>query len=287
MTMKSSVLPRRGISLAALAAIYLGLISATVGISLSNLNYFEGRSEFVGLGNFFQLLGDQSFLVACYLTMKYSVVCTLLTFACSCVWVLIVGHLVLRPIYLIAALAPWFMPPTTVGVIFQLLFDNQQGLIPALLSTFTGASKPDFLGNSVGAFWVAVVADVWQWAGIFGIALALTAKSVPAENIETVAVCGGGLGPQIVAVWIPFLLRPVSALLIFKFFWNIADFDRLSALTSGGGPLGTMRVFGLWIERTYFDFGDFGYGAAAAVAALTLAMLTVPLLLVLIAGRTQ
>ena len=271
--------------LTALILLYASLILATGVISLTDLNYFEGRFEFIWFGNYLRLLDDQSFLTTFNLTVWYSINSTLLTFAFASAWLKVPGSLALHPLFVIAALTPWFIPPTTAGVMFQLLLDNQQGLVPALISTVTRSTKPDFLGNATGAFWATIVADAWQWAGIFAVATVLIIRTVPIGELEVVAVFGGSRLARVLAIWLPHLARPVGALLIFKLFWSIADFDKLSAMTNGGGPLGSMRVFGLWVERSYFEFGDFGYGAAASVVALVLIGVAVAILSLLISPR--
>ena len=75
---------------------------------------------------------------------------------------------------------------------------------------------------------------------------------------------GGGKIARLKDVWFPNLFLTFLSLTAFKFLLSIGDIDKINLLTSGGGPNGSTRVFSIWLAQRYFQYGDYGYSAAAA-----------------------
>lgn len=255
-----------------LAVSYAVLILATAALSLFDFNLFEGRSTFAGVGNYTGVFRDSSFRASLSLTLAYAFVASSLSLGVAGALALGLGRLSLNPIVICIAVLPWFLPPTTVGVLFQLLLDYEQGPLAALLSALSSNGQLNILGTPHGMFWALVLADAWQWIGLLTVAFALLARSSDQSGLDAITVFGGRFHERVFGWWVPVLTSPVIVLAGVKFFWTLADFDRVSTLTHHGGPFGSMRVFGIWVERAYFSFGDFGFGAAATIVVLITAL---------------
>lgn len=264
---------RRNAVALALAGSYAALIVATAVLSLFDLNIFEGRNAFAGLGNYAKAFRDRSLEASIELTLTYAFVASILSLGIAGILALGLRKLAINPFVVCTSLVPWFLPPTTVGVLFQLLLDFEQGPLSRGLSVLAGGRKLNILGDPQGMFWALVMADIWQWVGILTFAFALLSRSVDRGGLDVVAVFGGRSSERLLGWWIPVLIPSVVVLAAVKFFWTLADFDRISTLTNHGGPFGSMRVFGIWVERAYFNYGDFGYGASASILLLIIALL--------------
>jgi len=260
----------------ALVLAYALVFAATLAISLMDLNLFEGRQNCCGPANYRELLSDRGYWQSVGLTIRLSSAGALACFALSALLVVALKERLLHPLILIFILAPWFVPPFSAGMLFQLLFDGQAGWIGALGREAGLSLTDDFLGSSTWTFWIAVLADVWQWAGLVALAMYISLRTIDPLKHEYLRSLGARRSEIIWSLTLPALAWPMLILFIVKLLWGLAEFDRVATLTNQGGPFGSMRVLGLWLQRAYFEFGDIGFASAAA--SLFLALIAFPII---------
>ena len=255
--------------------------------SSRHLNFFEGRNTFAGWSNYRELLGDPVFLSSLGVTVRYAVAATIVSLLLGLMAALVVYHAQRGDRWSPLLLAPFLTAPIVVSLIFALLLDGQLGIAPRLLALL-GADQPDnIVGHPERVFWALVAIDAWQWFGVFALVLYARMKRIHRRFYELVASSGGGGWRKVVDVWLPSMIPVLGALVLFKFLWSMGDAERIDALTAGGGPHGAMRVFSIWMERTYFRYADYGYGAAAGVLVYVAALVAARFFIRLLKSRRE
>lgn len=267
-TTAASMLP----AIAITAGVALGPLLVLAWQSSRDLNYFEGRSNFVGFDNARRLLGDEAFLASVDVTLRYAVWAALLSTASALVIAVALYNSTWARCLAPVLCTPFLLAPVVTAVLFMLLLDGQLGTFPVLLRWLGFDDPENITGDPRRVFWALVGIDTWQWAGVLALILWARLNRIPRGQLELVSTCGGNAWMRLRDVWFPMLWPVLLAVLVFKFTWALGDSERIDVLTAGGGPYGAMRVFPIWLDREYFRYGDYGYGAAASLFFLLVAI---------------
>ena len=264
------------------AAVVLGPFIILIWQSTRDLNYFEGRDAFIGVANYVRLMKDEVFISSLIVTLQYAFSASIVTVTVGMLGAVAMYRSSLGPKVAALLIAPFLIAPIVVSLVFALIFDGQLGAAPRVLAAL-GAQQPDnIIGHPTRVFWALVFVDTWQWFGVIAIIFYARMKRIPNRLYELVLTSGGGRWRQVKDVWVPSIAPVTIAVILFKVIWSLGDAERIDALTAGGGPHGAMRVFAIWMEREYFRYADYGYGAAAAVVFYLAAILAAGLFIRLI-----
>lgn len=176
-------------------------------------------------------------------------------------------------------LAPMFITPIAVGLMFRFLLNSQLGAIPAMLDRF-GFSM-DFFGSGT-ALWTIVAIDVWQWTPFMMLMLLAGLEGLPRQPFEAARVDGASALFTFRKVTLP-LLRPVIVVaVLIRSLDALKVFEYVYATTRGGPGTETQTIQYL-IYNTGITF--FRLASASAMAYLLLAVVVV--LVVLLFARIR
>ncbi|ABL83182.1 MULTISPECIES: sugar ABC transporter permease [unclassified Nocardioides] len=166
-------------------------------------------------------------------------------------------------------LAPMFITPIAVGLMFRFLLNSQLGAIPSLLNGL-GVSM-DFFGSGT-ALWTIVAIDVWQWTPFMMLMLLAGLEGLPKQPFEAARVDGASALFTFRKVTIP-LLRPVIVVaVLIRSLDALKVFEYVYATTRGGPGTETQTIQYL-IYNTGITF--FRLASASAMAYLLLAAVVV------------
>jgi raffinose/stachyose/melibiose transport system permease protein len=253
---------------------------------------FEGSPitgfKFNGLGNYARLLEDQSFWDALWFGLRYAVIVSagqvFFGLLLSILYVFYLKHA--STIIRTLVFFPVVLPTVAVAQMFVKMFAiaPQYGLVNAGLDALgLGTWVQAWLGQPGTAFGVIVLMDIWRAMGFYAILLYAGLVEIPTEVFEA-ATLDGARGWQLIwSVVIP-LLRPVLvSAIVFSLNGTLKVFDTVIALTNGG-PGGATTPLTLYMYKTAFTYGQYGYGSTVALV-LTAECLVVSLLVLRIARR--
>jgi multiple sugar transport system permease protein len=250
-------------------------IFRTIGLSLLHDNLATGfRTEFAGLDNFVRLAADSRFGNSVRTTLFFTVVSVGVEFLIGLLLALSVSGLkrsttVARVIFLV----PWTLPTAVIAVLWTWIFNDQYGVLNALLIRVGMVDLPvAWLAQPATAMSAIVFADVWKTTPFMFLILLAGILNIPRELNEAIAVDGGGAWARFRYVTWPHLMPFTFVAVIFRMVQAFAIFDLVWVMT-GGGPGGATETVSIYTYQTYMRYLDFGYGAAMAVA--TVAMLGV------------
>jgi len=227
----------------------------------------------VGLDNFRQILGDETFWLALTHSFIY-LIATPILIGLS-IGLAIVVNRKLRGIHIFRAL--YFVPAVSgsiaIGLSWRYLFDRN-GFINSLLQSFGIIHDPiQWLATPALVLPIAIMLTIWAGVGYYSVIFLAGLQNIPEELYDAARIDGcndlqkhwhvslPGLRPQIVFVSV------ISSLAALKVF------DEIYVLTNKTGGIldsGVTMVFYLWREA--FQLHHAGYAAAIAIVLLAITL---------------
>jgi multiple sugar transport system permease protein len=255
---------------APLVALFVGVVGFPLGYAfyLSVTDYkltSHGTPKLVGANNFTATLADGAFWEAFTTTATYVVVAVVLE--------LLIGLAIALALQRqrwasdltrSMLLAPMFITPIAVGLIFRFLLNDQIGAIPRVLQAI--GVDYDFFGPGRALYTLAFI-DVWQWTPFMVLLLLAGLESVPKEPLEAARVDGARgwyvfrrvtlplLAPVLV---VAILLRSLDAMKVFEYVFA----------TTRGGPGTETQTLQYFVYQTGIQF--FRLGSASSMAFVVL-----------------
>src|ERR1700730_17116273 len=281
---------REGWILMAPAVVILLLLTIFPAIYLLYSSFFSlgllpPTKEFVGLGNYIQIIQDP--------TIRFDLLKTLLFVVLAVGLEMLIGMLLAIPLaprsranQLAATflLLPFAVTPAVSALIWKQLLNPNYGWVDYYLQQAHLMSRPvEWLSNPVTA-WVAIVAiDVWQWTPFVALILMAGLQGIPAEPKEAAMVEGASAWQLYWYVTLPLLKPFVAIAFILRLIDAFKTFATVQVMT-GGGPGRATEIINLSIYRVALENFQSGAAAALGIFFLILLSLIVPRLLSTIAG---
>jgi multiple sugar transport system permease protein len=223
------------------------------------------------LQNFARLMWDGFFLDALGHTLVYALVALTFEFLLGLgLAVLLNREMRGRGWFRAALLVPLMLPPVVAGVVWRLMLNPNFGAINGTLKglginadSLTWTASPKLALASV------ILVDIWQWTPFMFLVLLAGLQAIPQEPSEAARVDGASAWQTFTHITLPLLKPAILIALLLRTMDLLRVFDQIFILTEGGPGFATETV-SLYIYRTAFRFGDFGYAAAMSFVLLAL-----------------
>ncbi|PYE51011.1 carbohydrate ABC transporter permease [Deinococcus yavapaiensis] len=238
---------------------------------------FEGSPiagfKFVGFDNYARLAQDPTFWKALWFGTKYALFVSAGQVIFGLLLALLYAFYLKRSSVLVRTLVflPVVLPTVAIAQMFAKLFAiaPQYGLVNSVLANLGLDSLVQaWLGQGDTAFWIIGVMDIWKAMGFYAILLYTGLVDIPEDVIEAARLDGAQGWALSRFVVLPLLAPITVASLIFSLNGTLKVFDSIMALT-GGGPGTATTPLTLYMYKTSFTYGEYGYGSTLA---LTLAV---------------
>jgi len=247
-----------------------------VTISFQDFPLLESEGEFIGLENYREVIGDELFRNAIWVTFKYVVLNiglqTILALGIAVMMDRLTKSIFVRSILLL----PWLLPNVMVGLLWLFMLDPTNGIVNEWLGYF-GVDPIGFLSNPDWSIPALALINTWKFTGYTALLLFAGMQTVPSSLYEAASLDGASEFKMFRTITMP-LLRPVLVLvLIISLIGSFQVFDVVAAAGGGlggnpGDPLNSTRVLYLYIyDKAFVD--SFGKRAGQGAAAATLLML--------------
>ena len=235
------------------------------GLRASAMFYRFGKPlRSVGLDNYLRLWGDDQFLNALWVTLRFVTLSVAIETVLGLALALFClrefrGIRLLRTVLII----PMVITPVVVAIVFRLIYASDAGMLTAV-SQALGGAPVQILGQPVRAFLGLVALDVWEWTPLMFLILLAGLQTLPVEPFEAARVDGAGAWRVFVDLTLP-MLRPVLAIaIVLRTIDAFGTFDQVFVLTRGG-PGEATRLLSIYGYDTAFKFDQTGYAAALFV----------------------
>ena len=261
-------------SLILLLAIGLYPVIYTVVASFQNWVLGNGPPAFTGFANYVNAFTSSDF--------QGSVIRTLLLIAITLPIEIVLGMLialaldserfaVLRKLLQICLVIPIAVTPAVVGMLTQLMFNEQLGIVNYLVHDVAGLPAVDWLGRPTTAFVTVLIVQVWEWTPFVALVLSAALATVPRDIEEAAILETERWWPRFSGVALPFMWPGITAALVFQTAFTIKEFDMIYAVEKGGPGTATETAV-MQIERMAFRGFDIGLASAESILMLILSI---------------
>lgn len=255
-------------------------------LSLLDNPLVASGSTFVGLRNYGQVLGDVQFRSSIGWTLVFSVLSVAFeTFFGLLIALLINASFPGRGLVRAAILIPWAFPTIVSGRIWQLMYNDQTGIVTYILQG-VHILKPGstLLQSNWGILTATVVTDVWKTTPFMALLILAGLQVIPADLYEAASVDGSSRWQQFWTITMPLLKNSLLIALLFRTLDALRVFDLFYILA--GNQVQTMGTYSYdkMFTGTTFDFAP---GIAASVVLALFATIIAAIFVVLMGGITQ
>ncbi|NNC23365.1 sugar ABC transporter permease [Salinisphaera sp. USBA-960] len=232
-----------------------------------------GTPSFSGLSNYIEALTTKAF--------GLSVARTLVLLAITLPVQLALGMAIalaldaphnpfLKRLLQICLVIPIAVTPAVIGLLAQLMFNQQFGIINYLIG-LVGIGPVDWLGGSVSAFATVVIVQIWEWTPFVALVLSASLATVPKDIEEAAMLETARWWPRFKSVVLPYMWPGITAALVFQTAFTVKAFGMIYSIAKGG-PGGATRTAMLHIERVGFRGFDVGLASAESVLMLVMSI---------------
>lgn len=255
-------------TLLGLVVFYLWPVVRTLLISFTETGPFGG-SEFVGLANYRELLGDARLWETMLNTLKFTVV-ALLGIPVALVIAALLSTEGLRGvrIYRVLYFLPVVTMPAAVGLIWRTLYNGDVGVINALLG-LVGIEGTNWLSNPATALYAIAAVGIWLGLGTQIVIFLAAIQGVPKDLYEAAALDGAGRVRQFWSITLPQISPSVFFISVLAVIGALQTFDLIFVMTGPTNPAypQTETIVAQFYQRGFVE-NQQGYAAAIALVIL-------------------
>ncbi len=260
---------------AALGMLVLVLVPFVFGLALGFFNHCEGRFEFVGLRNFWEILSGGgaplthplNFYFTLGVTLLWTVVNVALHTGIGLGLALLLRNPTLRfkGVYRVLLIVPWAVPNYITALMWKGMFHRQFGAVNQVLGLL-GISPVSWFSHFWSAFTANVVTNTWLGFPFMMVVSLGALQSIPRELYEAAEVDGASRWATFRHITLPLLKPALLPAVVLGSIWTFNMFNVIY-LVSGGEPGGSTDI--LITEAYRWAFIRYErYGLAAAYAVL-------------------
>ncbi len=258
-----------------------GPIAAALITSFTDLRVTDIKNplsvEFVGLGNYLDVLGDQRFQKAAQNTAVFVLFGIPLTMALALAAAtgLNQGIVRFRTFFRVGFYLPVVTSIVAIAVVWRLLLGSEAGLVNGILAGL-GIDGPGWLTDERYALWSIIAMAAWRNLGFLMVIFLAGLQTIPGDLYEAAEVDGASRWQRFRGITLP-MMRPTLLFGAVTTGIGYVQFFEEPFVMTEGGPLNATLSLALYGYRQ-FSFGNYGYTAALsfilflAIALLTLVM---------------
>jgi multiple sugar transport system permease protein len=245
----------------------------TVVLSTQSWNImYRQTPTFAGLANYLELVGDERFHHALFISFFFMFVATGLEVVVGTALAVVMdgvlrGRGVLRGIILL----PMFLNPVAVGTIWKILYEPSLGPLNYFVQLL-GGEKLNWLGSSSTALWAILIADIWQWSPFIFLLVLSALQGIPQTLVEAARIDGASDFTILRRITLPLILGTVLVAALLRAMDAFRVFPKIYIMT-GGGPGQATESASILVLKTAFRYFEVGYGAAMTIVMLILLMI--------------
>jgi multiple sugar transport system permease protein len=224
---------------------------------------FGEKPGYVGLRNYKDVLNDPVSRDAMRHTLEYVVLAVALEMVLG-IFVAVTLHRVFRGrgFVLAVLILPWALPSVVSGVLWQRVFDPDNGLLNSVLLDLHVISQPHvWIASGRGAIFYITLVHVWGVLPLVSLIFLAGLQSIPDEVYSASAVDGAGPVRQFTHITLPLLRPSIAIALTVGTLLAISIFDEIYVLN--GQALNTRSIL-MQVYNTTFAQADFAHGTALA-----------------------
>lgn len=236
--------------------------------------------DYCGLDNFRRLLQDGIFWRAAWHNLLLLTGSLLLQLPLAMGIALLLHQRTLgKTLFRTAFFAPMMMPTAAIAVLWQYMYEPENGLLSSLLRCWRADFVFPWLSDPHSALLWIFVTICWQYTGFHMVLYLAGLSTIPNDYYEAARIDGANEWQISWHITLPALKPTMAVSATLSVIGSLKYFD-LIYLMGGGLPEKSREVMATYIYRLAFEQnqGRYGYGSAAAVCLFLLALaIVIPL----------
>nr|WP_240933627.1 sugar ABC transporter permease [Cellulomonas sp. IC4_254] len=239
---------------------------SSFGMAFTDLRVNDIRTpfavDFVGLGNFAEVLSDTTFLRALRNTLGFVVVGVPLSLFSALVLAVMLNSLGRRAatFFRVGYYTPVVTTIVAVAVVWRIMY-QPNGLINSLLADI-GIDGPNWLGDTRTALPALTLMAVWRSIGSSMVIFLAGLQAIPSDVKEAAMMDGASTVQRFFRITIPMMMPTILLNAILTTTGFMQFFDEPFVMTNGG-PLQSTTSIALYVFNQ-FQWGNYSVGAAGA-----------------------
>ncbi|MFI7583748.1 carbohydrate ABC transporter permease [Kocuria sp. M1N1S27] len=248
------------------AAVGLFPLGYTFFVSLFDWHLLTGRGEFVGLGNFAEVLRDRFFWNSLFNTVSIFLLSSIPQVTVAVVIAAVLDqNLRAKTLWQMSVLLPYVVTPVAVAMIFTNMFGEQYGLINNILGSL--GIDPIMWKNETLPSHIAIAAMVnWRWTGYNALILLAAMQAVPRDLYDAGAIDGAGPVRRFFSITLPSIRPTMVFVVITTTIGGLQIFTepRLYDPVAAGGTQRQFQTTVLYLWEMAFQRQNFGKASTIA-----------------------
>jgi trehalose/maltose transport system permease protein len=260
----------------------------TIAYSFTDASLIDPASaHFIGFDNFSYLLLDAHWWESVRNTIVFAVVSVALETVLGLMIALALNaHFPGRGALRAAVLIPWAIPTVVSAQMWSWMFNDVFGVINHILLALGLIAQPvAWLASPHTALLAIILVDVWKTTPFMALLLLAGLQMLPQECFESARVDGVHPLKVFFRITLPLLKPALTVAIIFRLLDALRMFDLVYVMSGNSRDTMSMSVYA---RQQLIDFGDLGFGSAAATLIFAIiALFTVVYLTVARVGRER
>ena len=245
------------------------------------LGFFQwkgyGPMDFIGLGNYIKMFGDDVFKIALRNNMLIVLVSVFGQIPFGMFLAYILHRKMTRGSDFFKAMV--FIPITVSSVIIAQLWNqifSPVGLFPSIVRAVSG--NPDYIMTIVESRTLAMVPILfvllWQHTSLYMVIFLANMQRIPDSVIEAAKMEGASEGTVFLKVVAPMQGYVIFINAVLAISGSFKSFDLIFAMTRGG-PAHYTELIAIYMYNSTFVYQNYGFGSALAVIILVFCVISV------------
>lgn len=250
------------------AVIVYPLVSA-IYLSLFSIYTLTLQGSWVGLGNYSELLGSQTFWRA----LTNNLIWTAGTLTLQIVFgvalaLLLNNNIWFRSLARSLVLFPYFLSTVVAVLVWRWLFNDLYGILNHLMMRIGLIDMPvNWLGEMPNAMASIILVGAWKYFPFVVIAVLARLQTIPPQLYEAARVDGANAWSRFWDVTLPQLRDVLTVIILLRTIWDFKEFDLIYLMT-GGGPINRTQTLPLVVYQQAFGLNQMGMAAAYSVVMM-------------------
>ena len=257
------------------------------GISLTN---WKGgpKIKFIGADNYVRLFQDERFWEAFLNNLQFILILIVSQIGVAFVMALFYQHKTIRlkEFHRRVIFLPAVLAPLVVGMIWQLVYRYDIGLISSILQLFGLEGNLPWLNDENWVIPSICLTLTWQFVGQFVVIIMAGMQNVGSEVVEAAQIDGANAIQKAWYITFPLLKPTISVCLLICVSGCMKMFD-IIFIMSNGGPGTSSMVTALYSYNLAFKSQKLGYASTTAIGMTVLALVLVLLSQKLLGGKAD
>lgn len=242
-----------------LYTVYLSFTNKTAGYS----------PKFIGFANYISLFQDRQYWLVIGNTVVYTVLCIFLKLAIGMIFALLLNEQFRgRGLVRVAMLLPWAIPGMVAANTWKWIYNDQYGILNALLRRAGIISAPiNWLGSMQLALLSVIIVNIWRGIPFFLFSVLGGLQTIDDQLYDAGKIDGANILHRFFYITLPSVMPVLAITTLLSTIWTFNDFDNIWLIT-GGGPLNASSVVATYTYEVAFIANRMARALAVAVSVI-------------------